>query len=142
MKKILRLDDAIEIDAEGKYVAPGFIDIHVHGGGGYDFMDATETAFLKIAETHAQYGTTAMLPTTLTSTKELLLQTLDAFESANNKEYKWRTIARHAFGRPLYCNESKWRTRSAFYKRIRILMNTKKSFQTIPALNDGVQRLN
>src|SRR3954454_25294568 len=77
--------NALEINAGGKYVAPGFIDIHVHGGGGYDFMDATETAFLTIAETHAQYGTTAMLPTTLTATKELLLQTLDAFERANNK---------------------------------------------------------
>lgn len=77
------IDNAIEINAAGKYVTPGFIDIHVHGGGGYDFMDATEAAFLKIAETHAQYGTTAMLPTTLTSTKELLLQTLDAFESAS-----------------------------------------------------------
>jgi len=81
----IETSDAIEINAEGKYIAPGFIDIHVHGGGGYDFMDATETAFLKIAEIHAQYGTTAMLPTTLTSTKELLLQTLDAFESANKQ---------------------------------------------------------
>jgi N-acetylglucosamine-6-phosphate deacetylase len=84
-EKNIEVNDAIEINAEGKYVAPGFIDIHVHGGGGYDFMDATETAFLKIAETHAQYGTTAMLPTTLTATKELLIQTLDAFESANKK---------------------------------------------------------
>jgi N-acetylglucosamine-6-phosphate deacetylase len=84
-EKNIEVNDAIEIDAEGKYVAPGFIDMHVHGGGAYDFMDATETAFLKIAETHARYGTTAMLPTTLTSTKELLLQTLDAFESANKK---------------------------------------------------------
>src|SRR4051812_16680616 len=84
-EKNIEASDAIEINAEGKYIAPGFIDIHVHGGGGYDFMDATETAFLTIAETHAQYGTTAMLPTTLTATKELLLQTLDAFECANNK---------------------------------------------------------
>ena len=75
--------DAIEIDAQDKYVSPGFIDIHVHGGGGYDFMDGTETAFLKIAETHAQYGTTSMLPTTLTSTKEEMLQTLAAYEVAN-----------------------------------------------------------
>ena len=75
--------DAIEIDAQGKYISPGFIDIHVHGGGGYDFMDGTETAFLKIAETHAQYGTTAMLPTTLTSTKDEMLQTLAAYEIAN-----------------------------------------------------------
>ena len=37
---------AIEIDAQGKYVSPGFIDIHVHGGGGHDFMDNTVNAFL------------------------------------------------------------------------------------------------
>jgi N-acetylglucosamine-6-phosphate deacetylase len=75
--------DAIEIDAQDKYVSPGFIDIHVHGGGGYDFMDGTETAFLKIAETHARYGTTSMLPTTLTSTKEDILHILDVYEDAN-----------------------------------------------------------
>jgi N-acetylglucosamine-6-phosphate deacetylase len=77
--------DAVEIDAKGKYVAPGFIDIHVHGGGGHDFMDGTETAFLKIAELHAQYGTTAMLPTTLSGSKEELLLTLSAYEEANRK---------------------------------------------------------
>lgn len=78
-------DDTIEIDAKGNYISPGFIDIHVHGGGGYDFMDGTEEAFLKIAETHARYGTTAMLPTTLTSEKEDLLQTLELYEEANKK---------------------------------------------------------
>jgi hypothetical protein len=58
---------AVEIDAKGKYISPGFIDIHVHGGGGHDFMDGSEEAFLKIAETHAKYGTTGLMPTTLTS---------------------------------------------------------------------------
>lgn len=77
--------DALEIDAGGKYVAPGFIDIHVHGGGGHDFMDGNETAFLKIAETHVKYGTTSMLPTTLTSEKEGLLETLTIYEQANKK---------------------------------------------------------
>lgn len=72
-----------EIDAKGNYISPGFIDIHVHGGGGHDFMDGIETAFLKIAETHAQYGTTAMLPTTLSGSREELLQTLTAYEKAN-----------------------------------------------------------
>jgi N-acetylglucosamine-6-phosphate deacetylase len=80
--------DVIEINAQGNYIAPGFIDIHVHGGGGFDFMDATETAFLKIAETHAQYGTTSMLPTTLSSTKEELLKTLSCYESAKDKNTK------------------------------------------------------
>jgi N-acetylglucosamine-6-phosphate deacetylase len=87
-EKNIEVNDAIEIDAKGRYIAPGFIDIHVHGGGGYDFMDATETAFVTIAETHARHGTTAMLPTTLTSTNELLLQTLDAFERAGKKNEK------------------------------------------------------
>lgn len=79
------VDEATEIDAKGNYIAPGFIDIHVHGGGGYDFMDATETAFLKIAELHAQYGTTAMLPTTLSSTKEEIIKALAVYDLANQK---------------------------------------------------------
>jgi len=79
---------AIEIDAKGKYVSPGFIDIHVHGGGGYDFMDGTEEAFLKVAETHARYGTTSMLPTTLTGSKEQILNTLAVYEKANNLNKK------------------------------------------------------
>jgi N-acetylglucosamine-6-phosphate deacetylase len=84
-QKNIEVNDAVEIDAQGQYISPGFIDIHVHGGGGYDFMDAHENAFLKIAETHAQYGTTSMLPTTLTSTKEGMLQTLAVYEEANLK---------------------------------------------------------
>ncbi len=79
----IEADNAIEIDAKGQYISPGFIDIHVHGGGGHDFMDGTETAFLKIAETHARYGTTALLPTTLTSTKEEMLQILSVYEGAH-----------------------------------------------------------
>src|SRR5258708_18827997 len=72
--------DAIEIDAKGKYIAPGFIDIHVHGGGGHDFMDGTEEAFVKIAELHASHGTTSMTPTTLSCEKKDLLQTLETYE--------------------------------------------------------------
>jgi N-acetylglucosamine-6-phosphate deacetylase len=70
------------IDAQGMYVAPGFIDIHVHGGGGHDFMDATVEAFLRIAETHARFGTTSMLPTTLTASREALLKICDIYMEA------------------------------------------------------------
>lgn len=83
---------AVELDAGGRYVAPGFIDIHVHGGGGYDFMDGTEEAFLKIAELHARYGTTSLVPTTLTAEKEDLLQTLDVYERANRKNDQGATF--------------------------------------------------
>jgi N-acetylglucosamine-6-phosphate deacetylase len=77
--------DAVEINAQGKYISPGFIDLHVHGGGGHDFMDGSELAFLKIAETHARYGTTAMAPTTLTAEKEDLLHILDLYKQADKK---------------------------------------------------------
>lgn len=79
----IELENVIEINAHGNYISPGFIDIHVHGGGGYDFMDGTETAFLKIANTHARFGTTSMVPTTLTSDKENLLHVLKIYEEAN-----------------------------------------------------------
>ena len=86
------VNDAIEIDAAQQYISPGFIDIHVHGGGGHDFMDGTELAFLKIAEMHLQYGTTAMVPTTLTSDTESLWHTLLQYEIANAKNTKGATF--------------------------------------------------
>ena len=76
---------AVQINAGGKYVSPGFIDIHIHGGGGHDFMDNTVEAFLAIANMHARYGTTAMLATTLTSSKEELLETLRIYELADQQ---------------------------------------------------------
>lgn len=83
--------DVIEINAGSNYISPGFIDIHVHGGGGHDFMDGHEKAFLEIAATHARYGTTSMLPTTLTSSKHELFHTLEVYENAdkNNINGAW-----------------------------------------------------
>ncbi len=74
--------DAEILDAGGRYIAPGFIDIHVHGGGGYDFMDNTVEAFLEIAKIHARFGTTAMFPTTLTGPTEEIVKTLETYEEA------------------------------------------------------------
>lgn len=71
-----------QIDACGNYVSPGFVDLHVHGGGGADFMDGSVEAFLRVAETHARYGTTALVPTTLTSDPEDLTETFRIYEQA------------------------------------------------------------
>ncbi|RBL91465.1 N-acetylglucosamine-6-phosphate deacetylase [Chitinophaga flava] len=79
----VEMPDATVIDAGGQYVSPGFIDLHIHGGGGYDFMDGTVEAFLKVAEKHLEYGTTTMVPTTLSSDRASLLKALEIYEAAH-----------------------------------------------------------
>ena len=57
---------------EGAFLSPGFIDIHVHGGDGADYMDGTPDAVRIANRAHAQRGTTTIFPTTTTgSTTEL-----------------------------------------------------------------------
>src|SRR5262249_19244098 len=55
------------IDISGKFIAPGFIDIHIHGGAGSDFMDATRADFETVCRYHAGGGTTSLLATTATA---------------------------------------------------------------------------
>ena len=74
-----------EIDAKGNFLSPGFIDIHVHGGAGHDFMDNTIEAYLEIAKLHARYGTTSFTPTTLSCENEDLLKTLELYEQAEKE---------------------------------------------------------
>ncbi|WP_336765406.1 N-acetylglucosamine-6-phosphate deacetylase [Paenibacillus sp. USHLN196] len=57
---------------EGGLIVPGFIDIHVHGGNGEDFMDASPEVLDKITSFHSTQGTTAMLATSMTAPKERL----------------------------------------------------------------------
>lgn len=54
-----------EIAANGKYVSPGFVDTHVHGGGGFDFLDGTEEAIKGAIDFHLSHGTTSIVPTAL-----------------------------------------------------------------------------
>lgn len=70
------------IDAHGCYLAPGFIDIHSHGGGDADFMDGTPEAFCQAARMHAVHGTTTIVPTATSGTREEMLVMADVFEQA------------------------------------------------------------
>jgi N-acetylglucosamine-6-phosphate deacetylase len=73
-----RAVDEAEARASGlALVLPGFIDLHVHGGGGHDTMEAGEAA-AHIARTHARHGTTTMLATTMTAPAEDILHAFEA----------------------------------------------------------------
>lgn len=59
-------DDENILDAHGLYLSPGFIDVHIHGAGGFDTMDGTCEAINGISKAIAKHGTTSFLPTTMT----------------------------------------------------------------------------
>lgn len=66
------------IDLRGNYLAPGFIDLHVHGAMGRDTMEASTEAFQTICEYHASGGTTSLLLTTATAPMGKLVEVLSA----------------------------------------------------------------
>jgi N-acetylglucosamine-6-phosphate deacetylase len=74
---------ANSVDGLGHFLAPGFIDTHVHGANGSDFLDATPEAFSKIGEYHLSRGTTALCPTLATTTYERMAAVLDVWSEIN-----------------------------------------------------------
>ena len=60
------------IDATGKYVVPGAVDMHVHGGGGADFMEGTDEAFTTAVTAHLRHGTTGIFPTLASSSVDMI----------------------------------------------------------------------
>lgn len=71
-------DDHPVVDLTGKYLAPGFIDLHLHGALGRDAMEADASAFDAICNYHAAGGTTSLLLTTVTASTEEILRVLRA----------------------------------------------------------------
>ncbi len=65
-------DDDQIIDVTGKYLVPGFIDLHIHGAMGASVMDATPEALHKISRFVAKFGVTSFLPTTWSASPELM----------------------------------------------------------------------
>ncbi len=74
--------DAEVIDAKGGYIGAGLIDIHIHGAGGYDAMDASETGLQVISETIAKSGVTSFLPTTMTMSQQTIEKALQCIQRA------------------------------------------------------------
>ncbi len=89
--KIVGLFDGVppaadrSFDVDGRYISPGFIDIHTHGGGGAEYVDGTPEAYETAGKFHMQYGATTIYPTLTSSLDEELFAALDAFKIVKNE---------------------------------------------------------
>lgn len=75
-------NDSNSIDCNGLYVSPGFVDVHIHGAGGYDTMDGTFEAINEISKTICKYGTTSFTPTTMTMSTNDILKSMTSIKKA------------------------------------------------------------
>src|ERR1041384_539122 len=85
--QVLWPEDATVVDADGGFVAPGFIDLHVHGALGRDTMEGSVEALAAIAKFHLSGGTTAMTPTVMTDSNERITAGLDAVQQAMGHDF-------------------------------------------------------
>lgn len=86
------------VDAGGLYLSPGFVDIHLHGGGGFGYMEGTPEAIEGASRFHLQHGTTSLVPTSLTCPDEDLYQLFDAFREVKGKKQPFNLLGIHLEG--------------------------------------------
>jgi N-acetylglucosamine-6-phosphate deacetylase len=86
-----------KLNAPNRFIAPGFIDVHVHGGGGADTMDGIE-GIQTLADFHAQHGTTALLATTITNPWKNVLSALKNIQKAMKSTSGARILGAHLEG--------------------------------------------
>lgn len=96
-----------EYDAGGNYVSAGFIDLHTHGGGGYDFMDGGIDPIIGAAELHLSHGTTSIFPTSLACSTEVLSEFLcDLRTAMTGNKTRCNILGAHLEGPYFSLNQS------------------------------------
>ena len=68
----------LELDYTGSYLAPGFIEMHTHGAGGFPFLTDDAKVVAEACEYHLKHGTTSILPTTLTAPIDVIEKAVKA----------------------------------------------------------------
>lgn len=85
-------------DCKGLYLSPGFVDIHVHGGGNKSAMSTDYTDIVEMAEAHLKYGTTSIAPTTLAAPISQLKEAVLSIKKASEESKKANILGVHLEG--------------------------------------------
>lgn len=95
------------VDLQGGYLVPGFVDMHVHGGAGADFMDGTADAFRAVCLAHARHGTTSLLPTSTVARHDQILAFLEQCRQLKQQgSGSARILGAHLYG-PYFAAEAR-----------------------------------
>ncbi|MCX7664295.1 MAG: N-acetylglucosamine-6-phosphate deacetylase [Gemmataceae bacterium] len=95
------------IDLEEGYLLPGFVDLHVHGGLGADFMDGTEESFSTVLQAHSYHGTTSLTPTSTVAPANQILKFLELTKKFLNHSHNGaRVLGAHLYG-PYFAPEAR-----------------------------------
>lgn len=78
-------DADVELDYTGRYLSPGFIEMHSHGAGGFPFLTDNAKVVAAACDYHLMHGTTSILPTTLTAPIEVIEDAVRAIKTARDE---------------------------------------------------------
>lgn len=91
-------ENDIVTDCKGLYLAPGFVDIHVHGGGNKSAMSKDFSDIIDMAQAHLKYGTTSIVPTTLAAPIAQLKDAILSIKKASEESKKSNILGVHLEG--------------------------------------------
>lgn len=118
------------IDAEGKYLSPGFIDMHIHGCLGNDTMDDSDRSIWNISKSIAATGVTAFLPTTMTMKFSMIEKSINRIRELMNHEPGASILGCHLEG-PFISDEYKGAQDGRYIRR--------PDFTSIEGLSDVIR---
>lgn len=143
------------INLKKNYISPGFIDLHIHGGGGYSFMDGTEKSFQNVIRFHESHGVTKMMPTTLCAPENEIEDFFQTYDTVSrNTQFKDNLIGVHMEGpyisrnqcgaqNSIYCQNSdligaeKYLKKCKAIKRMTIAPELDTDYKLAKYLNDN-----
>lgn len=109
---------APRLDLKWKYLAPGIVELHSHGGGGYDFLDNDDEAIAKASECHLMHGVTSILPTAVSASDEALFSFIERFNGIDRNVHR-NIIGIHLEG-PFFSQEEKGAQEERFIRPVDI----------------------